>query len=385
MHMIVVPINLLVFIFIVWAVTWPAVLSVIRRRRAASVLEHLDHAVRLDLPLAEAMRAAVPFQPNGLQVRLCALVVELEYGTGLAEALRRAVPELGSRALGMLTTAERLGRLPATLRRLTRPRRVADQNAKTEMQFARTYGFTLLLLIVALFGGLFFFILPAFWKIFEDFGTKLPRSTTILYELHDGYAGLVVVLLSMLAVVVLTFYIIKLLPWQPRVQWLRDLIGWSVWPVPGLRQAMRDRALADVFFTLREATAAGAALHQAVGEAALLPIHPAMRRRVKRWAALLMNGHAAGASAERVGLPSMAYGTIATAERTGDLSGALAFLQHHYDSRFHRFEQFLRAALGPMMVIVLGGLVGLVVYALFAPIPALVQSVADTTGLGGGL
>lgn len=379
------PVPFIIFVIVVWAVTRPAVVSVIRRRYAASVLEHLDQTIRLDLPLVEAIRAASESQTGSLRKRFASLAVELEYGTGLAEALRRAIPEISTRALGILAAAERLGRLPAALRRLTCPGRVADQAARTEIRFARTYGFTLLCLIVLVLGGTFFFVLPKFWGIFEEFGAKLPRATMILYELHYEYGDWVALLLFVLAVGALVNYIVKQLPWYPRWLWWTDLLGWSVWWAPGLRQAMRDRALSDVFFTLHEATTAGAALHQATGEAAQLPIHPAVRSQVKHWAALLMDGHPIGASAEQAGLPALACGMIASGERTGDLSGTFAFLQHHYDSRLSRFEQFVRAALLPVMVIVLGAIVGLAVYAMIAPIPAIIESVAGTTGLGGGL
>src|SRR5688572_10440895 len=122
-------------------------ITMIRRRRGAAVLTYVEQAVRLNMPLARMLDAARASEGGGLSERLAELSMRLKHGHGLARAIEISVPEVPATAVATLAAAERVGRVPQALHRLTHEQSTKFTADTTDAAFYRAYPLLMIVLI----------------------------------------------------------------------------------------------------------------------------------------------------------------------------------------------------------------------------------------------
>jgi type IV pilus assembly protein PilC len=75
--------------------------------------------------------------------------------------------------------------------------------------------------------------------------------------------------------------------------------------------------------------------------------------------------------------PPMVSAMVAVGEESGDLDGMLSKVADFYDSDIDAMVKVLTSLLEPMMIGILGGLVGFIVISLFLPLFELIKAVRD--------
>ncbi len=73
--------------------------------------------------------------------------------------------------------------------------------------------------------------------------------------------------------------------------------------------------------------------------------------------------------------PPMVSAMVAVGEESGDLDGMLSKVADFYDSDIDAMVKVLTSLLEPMMIAILGGLVGFIVISLFLPLFELIKAV----------
>lgn len=361
-------------------VSSPAIVLAIfkmRFRRAALVLIYVEQAVRMNLPLQEMARAAAETESGKLRVRLLGVANALEQGEPLERALA-GVPEFRQRDLALIDAAERVGRLPQALAYL---RARAQQSLKAGFSIievillSSTLSFTLLMV-----SWWRIFLLPKFYKIFEDFGAALPQSTQLLVgtmrwidsQLFSVFRMLGagrVLLLGVIAVLI--FVLIKVIRRH----------GWRVLDrVPIFGRGIQDSAWADVMFLVSQAITAGEPLHRAIALASELRGSWRVSQAMRVWASGLERGlpsHVAAASAR---VPQIIGQMQLTAHVSAQPSEVFEFLGRHYALKWSRLSDLIRQSVGPISVVAIGLIVLWVGLAIFEPLVVLIYAALDTCG-----
>src|SRR5437762_1781620 len=171
-----------------------------RRRRAASVLNYLEQAVRLNLPLPRMVRAIGEGETGRFARDMSHAQQALEEGAPLATVLD-AVPQIPGRVIALVAGAEREGRLPQVLARLVQQRQAAVQRTMTYTSFYRLYyPPALALSLITITWMLMVFVMPKFQQIFKDFRTPLPRVTQITLDFARASGPWVALVLLLLLV-----------------------------------------------------------------------------------------------------------------------------------------------------------------------------------------
>jgi type IV pilus assembly protein PilC len=75
---------------------------------------------------------------------------------------------------------------------------------------------------------------------------------------------------------------------------------------------------------------------------------------------------------------------IDVGEETGDLDSMLMKVADNYDEEVDVAVASLLSLLEPFMVVILGGIVGTIVLALFLPLVSMIESVSSSAQKGGG-
>ena len=356
------------------------VAQTLRRRRALAAISYLEQAVRLNLPLARMLYAAQRGEGGALALRLAQFRQLLEDGYPIGAALEAGVPEVTEREAAMIESAERLGRLPQTLRKL-----VAEQAAEVarrrtqDVTFYRTYPFVMIVMMTMVLGMLAVFVVPKYEAIFRDFNVPLPPVTRFTISAAQTVGPIVLAAVTA-AVLVWTglalwqmFHPVRLSTLMGRG--FRDRL---VWATPVAHGIARDRGLADALDLIAGAVDNGTTVERALDEAAQLGVNVVLRERLVRWQQGMLGGMTLADAARAAAMPRLVVAMLGHA-RGGDAAAQVfRFLARYYNTRYSRAAAIASGAAVPLMVFFFGALVACVALSLFVPIAGMIEMITPT-------
>ncbi|MGF6241416.1 type IV pilus assembly protein PilC [Paraburkholderia sp. GAS38] len=326
----------------------------------------LASLLRAGLPLASSLellaQAPAPRQ-RGMSRIVGALARDITSGLSFSAALARHPAQFNPLYCQLVAVGEAAGALPAVLARVADDReRGAAQRAKVKA--ALTYPVAILLLALAITAALLVWVVPTFKQIFDGFGARLPAPTQIVLALSDATARWSVPVLA--STVCAGFAMASLLRRSEaaRVTLARLMLRL---PVAGtllatLCAARWSRALgtllsagtplADAFDSLTHATG-NAWFDRATVEIA------ARLRRGERLAAAMRAARC---------FPAEVVQPVAVAEESGALDTMLIDVASLSDRQVDEKIGTLASLCEPLVIIVLGTLVGGLVIAMYLPI-----------------
>lgn len=365
------------------AIYWLA--HMYRRVQSRQVLMYLEQATRLGFPLPEYLETAARSESWILALRLRNLAQRLKSGALVGTAVANLVPEISYRQACLIAAGENAGRLRATLSRLVTQERQKNSHREEHAIYYRTYGVVVIGGMLGLMMFLMLFVVPKFREIFNDFKTSLPAITEWVLHITDLFVNsylpyILLVLLGFGALMIIGGLIHRIcLPGWPPVSELLPIRRLS-WYVPIWHQLESDAGLADVCETMAEGAGSGMPIDRIFAQAECLQLNPVLHHRLQNWREMTLRGVAISAAARQAGLPEMVPGILATATGEDGMRRALEFLGHAYRARFSRTWLLIQGIGQPLIVLMLGLVVGTFVLAFFLPLVKLIASVSGYPG-----
>jgi type II secretory pathway component PulF len=349
-----------------------------RRRRAMLLLAYAEQAVRLNLPLVQTLRGWSTGEHRAMRAVLRRAADALEDGGSVAEALRTAAPLLPSRAVDLISTAERNGKLAPAIAQVLRDESRRPLRDPTHWPMVKAYAVVIFLAVAGTIWMLTIFVMPKFQQIFKDFHQQLPPVTRWMIVMSQTIAPLASVAGAVLLILACRAAVDELLRrGLPRrkgfVRMTLDRVRWAIPIVGGLD---RDRGLADVLSVIADSLESHRPLHAAVAEASQPHLNVVLSERVDQWGEGLEHGLALGEAARRAGLPPIIAGLLGTAHMPTDVVAVLRFLSRYYGARFSRAVILLREAAVPALALAGGAMVGFVALSIFGPMVSLIESIS---------
>jgi type II secretory pathway component PulF len=340
---------------VIWAFGFTRLNAARAEQRSTAVLGYLEQTISLNLPLTKMLRAAQASEPRWIGRRIGILRDQLDSGGGIANSLRVALPDLSARKLGLLQSAEKMGRLGPELTRLLRSDQFRQPNDLSHRSFLRSYPVAMTIAVVFVVSILMTFVMPKYQQIFRDFRVSLPPLTQLLVQwTADPLQWLA------LAIIGLTIVLIAPPLWR-RLRWSGPF---------GFFTANRDWA--DICHVLCEQLQAGQPLPTGIRAAADLSIRHALQLKLQTWASGIEAGQRSADAARAAELPELLAGLTTSAE-------GFEFLSRYYAGKFSRAMILIRAAGLPLMTLFFGLIVAFVALSLFLPMVKLINSVAPAS------
>jgi type IV pilus assembly protein PilC len=288
---------------------------------------------------------------------------DVEAGLALSEALEKH-PKVFSRLyVEMVRAGETGGILDGVLLRIA-DQLEGDQELRRKVKSAMTYPTIVLILAILVASFMLLFIVPVFARMFEDLGGTLPIPTRIAMGLSSVLTSLWGILLyaGMFAGV---FGFLR---------WKNTENGRRIWGRLSLRipfkigDVIHKVVLARFARTLGTLSAAGVPILQAleitasssgnwVVENALLKTRDAIRQGIPIYKPL----------EDETAFPPMVTRMIAVGEETGDVDGMLTKVAEFYESEVDSTVKALISIIEPLMIVVVGGIVGGIIIAMYLP------------------
>jgi general secretion pathway protein F len=212
------------------------------------------------------------------------------------------------------------------------------------------------------------YVVPRFSHIYEDMGDKLPFMSRVL--LHWGLAIEQYWLLMLLG----AGAVIVLLAAGGGRLLLQRLVGW-MWRIPALGERMRVFQLARLYRTLGMLLRGGIAIVPALEMVAGL-LSAALQSRLAQATRSVREGQAASVAFDASGLATpVALRMLRVGERAGNLGEMLERIAAFHDEEMTRWAEWLTRLLGPVLMLIMGMVIGMVVILMYLPIFQLAESV----------
>jgi type IV pilus assembly protein PilC len=287
---------------------------------------------------------------------------DVETGVALSASLAKYPNAFPPLLVNMCRAGEVGGFLDAVLLQIAENYE-AEVKLRGKVKAAMTYPVVVFVMAILAVVGMLLFIVPTFASMFTSLGGELPAPTRVLvflsHALKTTAPFLVVALVS-------CTYVWRKVKRRPEVRNVVDPIRLKL-PVFGL--------LAQKIAISRFARNLGTMLHSGVPILQSLEIvssttgNVVLERAIKDVQDSVRNGETlAGPLANHAVFPPMVVQMMSVGEDTGALDTMLHKISEFYDQDVEATTEALTALIEPIMIAVLGGIIGSMIIALYMPI-----------------
>ena len=351
-----------------------------RVRKHSPMLPSLTHSVKatditlFTRQLATLLRAGIPllqafdiinegFDNRAVRELVQDLKQHIAAGTSLAEALRKQPRYFDELYCNLVAAGEQAGALETLLDRVAIHREKSEQlNARIKK--AMTYPVAVLVVASLVTGILLVHVVPQFQTLFAGVDGKLPTLTLQVIALSAFVQQAWWMLVLGIAAGIMGLR--KAYRSSPRFRYWLDT-GLLNAPLAG--KLLTKSAVARYARTLSTTFAAGVPLVQALDSVAGAVGNAPFKQAIEHMRHDVSTGMQLNHSMANSGLfPSMAIQMTAIGEESGMLEQMLEKVANHYENDVDNQVDSLTSLMEPSIMVVLGGIVGALVIAMYLPV-----------------
>ncbi|HEY6886650.1 MAG TPA: type II secretion system F family protein [Solirubrobacter sp.] len=287
---------------------------------------------------------------------------DIEAGLAFSDALAKHPKIFSPLYVAMVRAGETGGVLEASLDRIS-DQLEKDDELRRQVKGAMAYPIVVLSFAMCVLIGLIAFIVPVFVKVFADFGGELPMITKLTVKAsnlvtHQWY--------FLIAFAIAGPILFK--------KWRKSTSGRKQWDAMRLKTpfkigvTVQKISLARWSRTFAALYSAGVPIMQAIEITGQTSgnwvVEKAMADVIE---SVKSGGSIADPLKETPIFPSMVAQMIAVGEETGNLDAMLSKVADFYEAEVAAAVKALTSILEPVMIILVGGIVGFIVVAMYMP------------------
>ncbi len=296
---------------------------------------------------------------------------DVQQGVNLSDAMRKHPDCFDALYVSMVQAGEVGGVLDEVMNRLSK---LLEDVARLQNQIkaALSYPVVVGFLALAIFVGMTVFLIPVFAGIFKELGVELPALTQFMLwisEILRSWRALIPIALFIAGRIVYLQY------YKTRVG--RETIDRLSLKVPLFGDLIQKSAVARFSRTFGSLTRSGVPILTAMeivrdtaGNQIIANAIDASRRDIQQ------GGMISIALQKEQVFPIMAIQMISIGEETGELDQMLMKVADFYEDEVEQSVKALTSVLEPIMIVVLGGMVGIILLSMYLPM----FKVYDTLG-----
>jgi len=330
----------------------------------------LSTMIDAGLPLVQGLEILAGQIENA---RLRAVVTQvkekIESGASFSEALKEHPKVFDTLFVQLCAAGEVGGILDTILDRLANYKEKAEKLAR-KVRGALVYPVVVLVIAIAVVIVLLWKVTPVFAKMFSDFGSELPGPTQFVVSLSEWMQKNIFYVFGAIVITVVGFIILS--RW-PRGRMFLDGVALKL---PIFKPLITKVAVARFSRTLGTMISAGVPILNALDVTANTAGNKVIEKAIVDVRHEISEGKSiAGPLANRKVFPSMVVQMIGVGEATGALDQMLTKIADFYDDEVDAAVGGLTALIEPLMMVVVGGIVGGFLIAMYLPVFSLVSVV----------
>ena len=292
---------------------------------------------------------------------------DVEGGATFSKALEKH-PKVFNNLFCSLVKAGEIGGILDTILERLADYLESSEALKAKIKGAMTYPIVVFAIAGLVVIALVMFVLPQFKEIFLGMNIELPWATQFLLSLSDFMVG-------WWFVVIPGIILVPLLIWK----FFQTKTGSRIWDtnilrVPNLGMMMRKVAVAKFTRTLGTLISSGVPILQALEVTSQTAGNCVIAEAVDKTRISIREGESIAEPLKSSGVfPPMVVQMIAVGEETGELDKMLTKIADFYDTEVDTAVKGLTSVIEPLVIVVLGIVIGGIVMAVFMPMLKLVN------------
>lgn len=327
--------------------------------------------INAGLPLVNCLQILARQQDNKAFMNIISdITAEVEKGGTLADAMSRHTL-FSELYVNMVAAGEQGGILDTILSRLAQHLEKAA-SLRSKIKAAMMYPMIVMIVVVLVVAAMLLFIIPIFEKMFSDLGGELPGPTRFVVNLSQFFSkNILFIVIGVIGLIVAYKAWYK----TDAGQKIIDQIKISM-PIFG--PLNRKMAIARFTRTLGTLISSGVAILDGLSITSKTAGNRVVADAIMQARSSISGGENISNPLEASGVfPTMVTQMIAVGEETGGLDDMLLKIADFYEEEVDVAVGALTATLEPLMIVILGGIVGGMVIAMYLPIFDLIGTVGQ--------
>ena len=291
------------------------------------------------------------------------ILSDVQSGIPLSDALRPHRRYFDDLYVDLVAAGEHSGSLDAVFDRIATYREKAEQ-LKSKIKKAMFYPAAVVVVAILVTSLLLLFVVPQFEDIFNGFGAELPAFTQLIIGISRGLQA------SWYFFVIAIIVAIWLFKRAHRTsQSFRDRIDQMVLRIPVIGDILHKAAMSRFARTLSTTFAAGVPLIDGLESAAGASGNYVYRKALLKVRQEVMAGMQMNVAMRTTGLfPDMLIQMVMIGEESGGLDEMLNKVANIYEMQVDDAVDGLSSLIEPIMMVVIGTLVGGLIVGMYLPI-----------------
>lgn len=335
----------------------------VKARDIALITRQLASLVKANIPLVEALSGLVEqAEKENLKVTLEKVRQDVNEGSSLAKALALHPKVFDRIFVNMVEAGESSGTLSLILLRLA-DLKEAQMRLRGKVISGMTYPVLMMCVAVVILVIIFTFVIPKLTKVFESTKKAIPLTTKILILISGELTTHWYLYLGAFMVGVFMFR-----------RFISTTAGRRKWDAFKLRTPLfgaliRMIAVTRFASTMGTLLASGVPILTSMSIARNLVGNVHIEKAIDEARENITEGQPIAGPLKKSGqFPPLVIHMIAIGEKTGELSAMLKNIAETYEEQANARIESMTALMEPMMIVLMGGVVGFIVMSIFIPL-----------------
>lgn len=333
----------------------------------------LSAMVGAGVPILKALNSLHDHsESQALKKILVGIIKDVEGGDQLGDALSRYPNTFSDVYVNMVRAGEAAGILDEILKRLAYQQ---EKNAtiRKKIKSAMTYPMVLVGITILAFFGLMLFVIPQIGKILTDLGgqdAQLPLLTQIMLSISGMFVSFWYILFPLMGAGI--YLILKYLRTPSGKSFLHHLIL----RIPALKTIVMKIAVARFARTFSALIGAGVPVLEAIDVTAHAVGNVVYEQALLDAGKAVESGSTLSTEIEKNPLfPAIVPQMLAVGEETGQTDTVLVKVADFFEEEVDVAIEGISAIIEPVMIVMMGGMVGLIAASVMLPIASLSSSI----------
>ncbi len=336
----------------------------IKEKEVLIVTKQLSIMLASGLPLDQSLNIIAEQTTNRRMGEIVyAIKNDIESGSTLANALKKHKEAFSNMYINMVNSGEKTGNLDGVLKRLTEMMEKSIA-LKRKIRGAMIYPSIVSIVAVGVITLILTFVIPTFAEMYSSSGMQLPLPTLIVIAismfLKANIVYMIIVLIALIVVIRITY--------KKNYKFHRFMDKLKIHlPIIGI--LARKGSIANFATILASLSSSGIDILEALDIAAKTSGNLIIEETLTEVKNMVERGENLSSSMAASGeFPDMVIQMVSVGEETGTLDEMLQKVYLYYEEEIDNTVKNLTTMIEPIIIVVLGGIIGFLVIAMYLPI-----------------
>lgn len=339
------------------------------KREVVVFTRQMGTMIGAGLPINQAMRILSTQTQNKYFAQVISDVIQqIDGGSSLHDSLSNKEKVFNRLYLSLVKAGESSGNLETILARLADTME-ADQEFKGKVKGALVYPAIIMMVMVGVLLIMFFFVIPQLSKMYEDMNAELPFMTQLIVNMSDFLINF-----WWLAGLILVGMVIGLKRLMKIPSFARQMAAVTL-KLPVFGALGMEVQMTSFTRTLSMLVASGIPLLEGIDISRETLSNQIYREAAQDAATMIEKGKPLAESFRKYKeFPPLLSEMLSVGEQTGKVDEVLGKVSQYFEAQAARKTENLASAIEPIVMVMLGVMVGFLVIALIMPIYSLTSS-----------